>query len=65
MADLAGQQRIVDGLAGFAQVSLLYRGDTGGIDGEADWFAGPVTLGLRQRLALDAAGGDASRWSRR
>jgi len=56
MADLAGQQRIVDGLAGFAQVSLLYRGDTGGIDGEADWFAGPVTLGLRQRLALDLPG---------
>jgi hypothetical protein len=57
MADLAGQQRIVDGLAGFAQVSLLYRGETGGFDGEPDWFAGPVTLGLRQRLAVDAARG--------
>jgi hypothetical protein len=56
MADLAGQQHIVDGLAGFAQVSLLYRGETGGFDGEPDWFAGPVTLGLRQRLAVDAPG---------
>lgn len=52
IADLAGQAHLADGLAVFGQVSVVRRGEQGGVDGDADTFAGPLTLGLRQRVAL-------------
>jgi hypothetical protein len=53
LADLAGQHQLADGLTVFGQLSVVRQGAVEvpiGYSSDVEWFAGPATLGLRQRL---------------